>query len=262
MIIKGNPWIPYVLNRIKHNKNWLCAITGPTGSGKSYSALALAEALDPTFSVDRVGFWAKDIIDIVNNLPERKGNVVVWDDAGVDLSHKNFQSVINKSINLLLQTCREKNFILIFTSPFTAFLDKSSRVLLHAEFQTAGINRTTNKVNIRPYRLKYNPFKDRFYWKRLSYFDKMNRCYVPINVISISKPSNALIEAYEKKKTEFTTILYQSLQKDIDKVFYFKEKIFVKCPYCPKTFIERDLNSHIHLAHYSEWLKRKKRPTD
>ena len=46
-----NPLIRDVQKRLwKLNDNWLSIITGDTGSGKSWTALSLAEKIDPDFN--------------------------------------------------------------------------------------------------------------------------------------------------------------------------------------------------------------------
>ena len=41
-----------VCRRIENNQNWLCAITGATGTGKSYIAMRMAEILSRKLGVD------------------------------------------------------------------------------------------------------------------------------------------------------------------------------------------------------------------
>ena len=56
-------------NRInRYNKNWLCIVCGATGSGKSYTALKIAETVDPNFNIKKVVFTAKDFMNLINCL--------------------------------------------------------------------------------------------------------------------------------------------------------------------------------------------------
>ena len=64
--------IQYIRDRVeKRNKNFVMLFVGATGSGKSYSALRLAEMLDKTFDIERVKFKAKDFMNCINELVER-----------------------------------------------------------------------------------------------------------------------------------------------------------------------------------------------
>ena len=159
--------VRYIHRRIRNNKNFLATITGPTGSGKSWSALSMAELIDKDFTIDRVIFRAKDLMKLISNGNLKPGSVIVWDEAGIDLSNRNWQSVTNKMLNALLQTFRHKNFILFFTVPFHDFIDSSSRKLFHADFETQKINRNQSTVIIKPKLLQYNSNLAKWYRKYL-----------------------------------------------------------------------------------------------
>lgn len=76
---KGNSqdfyWIKYIKNRIKQNKNFMCLITGQTGSGKSWSGLKICELLNDDFNIQRVVFKGKDLMMLINSgdFDNRKG---------------------------------------------------------------------------------------------------------------------------------------------------------------------------------------------
>ena len=205
--------IKYIEKRIKNNKNFLVTITGPTGSGKSWTALSIAEQLNEDFNIKRVIFKAEKLMEIVNSeeFKKRKGLVIVWDEAGIDLSNRNWQSVTNRMLNFLLQTFRHKNFILIFTAPYHDFLDVASRKLFHADFETVKINKKKGTCTIKPKLLQYNPSRKQWYRKYL-------RVLVPgigtkkIKRWKIKKPSLKLRRAYENKKSIFTGYLNRNIQ--------------------------------------------------
>ena len=158
-------WINYIHNRIKNNKNFLATLTGKTGSGKSWSALSMGEMLDKDFNIKRIIFKAEDLMDLINNGNLKRGSVIIWDEAGIDLSNRNWQSNINKMLNFLLQTFRHKNFILILTVPYQDFLDASSRKLFHADIETVSIDKREKRVIVKPKLLQYNPGMKKWYRK-------------------------------------------------------------------------------------------------
>ena len=52
---RKSAFITFIHNRVLvQNKNFMMVVVGATGSGKSYSCMALGEALDPTFNIERV----------------------------------------------------------------------------------------------------------------------------------------------------------------------------------------------------------------
>lgn len=209
--VKTYSLVRYIHRRIKNNKNFLATITGPTGSGKSWSGLSMAELLDKNFTIDRVIFRAKDLMKLINSGDLKPGSVIIWDEAGIDLSNRNWQSVTNKMLNALLQTFRHKNFILFFTVPYHDFIDSASRKLFHADFETQKINKVKMEVIIKPKLLQYNSNLAKWYRKYLKV--QINGAMIKIKRWAIPKPSYALIKAYEDKRAMFT----KDLNKDIDK---------------------------------------------
>lgn len=209
--------VRYIHQRIhKRNKNFICAITGPTGSGKSWTGLSIAEMLDPEFNVDRVVFKAEELMKLVNSGSLKSGSVILWDEAGIDLSNRNWQSMMNKMLNFLLQTFRHKNFILLFTVPYSDFLDKASRKLLHGEFETQGINNTYNTTNLKPKLLQYNANMGKWYAKYLV-TKKEGNGKIKVKRWKVPKPTDELINSYEKKKTAFTNSLNFDIEAAIRK---------------------------------------------
>lgn len=233
--------VKYVHRRIKNNKNFLVTITGPTGSGKSWTGLSIAELLDPTFNIDRVIFKGKELMRLINTGNLKPGSVILWDEAGIDLSNRNWQSVTNKMLNALLQTFRSRNFILIFTVPFSDFVDASSRKLFHADFETQRINKALMEVVIKPKLLQYNPNLKKWYRKYLKV--SSNGKMIKIKRWAVPKPSDELIKVYEAKKVLFANDLNKDIGKQLEKlegkeetVAPIKEGRDVTCSHCHNTW--------------------------
>jgi ABC-type dipeptide/oligopeptide/nickel transport system ATPase component len=203
--------IRYIKRRIINNKNFLCTITGPTGSGKTWTALSIAKRLDPEFKVDRIIFKGRELMKLINDGDLKPGSVIVWDEAGIDLSNRNWQSVTNKMLNALLQTFRHRNFILFFTVPYNDFIDLATRKLFHADFETQHINKGEQTVTIKPKLLQYNSNMGKWYRKylKVNHRGKITK----IKRWDIPKPDDELVKEYEMKRTMFT----KNLNKEIDK---------------------------------------------
>jgi ABC-type dipeptide/oligopeptide/nickel transport system ATPase component len=212
--------IRYIRRRIISDRNCLIMITGSTGSGKSFSALSISEMLNEDFNIHRLVFKGRELMKLVNDGTSdyRKGIVIVWDEAGIDLSNRNWYSVTNRVLSFLLQTFRHKNFILIFTVPYEDFVDSATKKLFHAQFETAGINRANNTCALKPKFLQYNPEKKKWYRKYLKVSKNGGRKKVKIRRWNVPKPSEELIKAYEEKKNYFTKILNHEIEASLSKL--------------------------------------------
>jgi len=210
-------WVRYIRQRITQNKNFLAIISGQTGSGKSWTALAIAEMIDPDFNIERIVFKGKELMDLINsNKLTKKGSVIVWDEAGVDLSNRSWQSLTNRMLNYLLQTFRNKCFILLFTVPYMDFIDSNSRKLFHAEIRTISIDYKKETVKIKPQLIQYNPRMQKFYYKYLRVITKTGT--FPVMQWDVPKPSSELVNQYEIKKNAFTKELNINIGMALNKL--------------------------------------------
>ena len=226
--IKTEPyWVSYIKGRILKHKNFLGMISGPTGSGKSWAGLSICSMVDSTFGPDRIITSMKQLMKLINSGKLKKGSAILWDEAGIDIDAKSWQSLTNKLINSLLQTFRHQQFILLFTAPYMDFIDAGTRKLFHAEFSVLSIDYTKKKTKIRPQLIQYNSRFKKFYYKYLR-VTKPPRGVVKINKWNVPKPSNWLISEYEAIKSNFTTELNISIEKQLDSIE--KGKITEKKP--------------------------------
>jgi len=215
-------WIEYIRRRIKNNKNFLCMIVGPTGSSKSFSGLSILEMLNENFNIDMTIFRGKDLMTLINSgeyeYKKNDGENTIgflWDEAGVDLSNRSWQSTTNKVLNFLLQTFRHKNFVLIFTAPYMDFVDSSTRKLFHAVFETCGINKQNQTSTLKPKQLQYNADRKKFYYHYLKVLKK-GVGMVKIKRWKIPRPSKNLEKEYEKKKIYFTSKLNKEIEQTLN----------------------------------------------
>lgn len=227
----AQPWAAYIKGRIKNNKNFIGFVGGPTGSGKSYASLAIAELIDPKFSIDHCVFTGAELMALVNSNKLKKGSVIVFEEAGIEMSAQSWQSIMNKMLNFLMQTFRHRNFVLILNSPFMDFVAAATRKLFHAELATQRIDFEKEMTVLKPQIIQYNSRYKKFYYKYL-------RVGVPgkgmgaVKTWSVPKPSADLLKAYEIKKREFTDNLNAEIQEQIINQSKKTEKKEWTCPEC------------------------------
>lgn len=180
---KPKEWFSeWVNRRLGDKRNFLMAIVGETGSGKSYMGMRLGEVFDRNrdFDVSHVTFTADEFFDCLGTL--KSNCFIMFDEAGVSFGHREFQHLANRMLSHVFQTFRYKYINVIFTVPSLGFIDYVGRSLLHCTV------RVTDRGRGVVYRVQKNMLgSDIFYPK--------------IGIVSTELPSEALCKAYEEKKT-------------------------------------------------------------
>lgn len=212
-------FIQYVKGRIDKNKNFICAITGATGSGKSYSALRLGELFDPEFDIFNVCFTPLEFMNLVDAKTKKlkSGSCIMFDEMQVSMSHLEYQSMQSRVLNYVLQTFRHKNFILLVTSPMFSFINASARKLFHCRMETTKIHTKQKVCVLKPLLLQTNQDSGKVYQKYLRISNKKHGTF-PLRTLSVALPSDKLLEDYESKKTRFTHELNAGIINDLEKL--------------------------------------------
>jgi hypothetical protein len=214
---EGGYFPAYIKRRISLNKNFICCVSGGTGSGKSYSSLKLAELLDPNFDIRNVCFTPKEFVDLIDGQikPLKKGAVLVWDEMQVSMSNLDYQGMQSKLINYILQTFRYQNFCLIVTTPHFSFINSQSRKLFHCRMETLSINKNTKTCKLKPLLLQTNQKKGDIYEKYLR-VKIPGKNIIPLTRINVVLASAELIKAYENKKDEFNKRLRSQVREELE----------------------------------------------
>lgn len=186
----------YMVHRYKYG--WLQIITGQPGSGKSWTALTQAEIIDPNFSIDNVGFTPKEYLDVIDGA--KSGSFVVWDECGVAVSSRKWQSTSNILITEVLQTMRHRRLGVILVVPDMSFIDVQARKLIHCYMEAK--------------RYAYNP--PQLWVYEINIDRKTGKIYFPHpkirykgmnvklrNFILKRKPSEDLVKEYEKRHKSY-----------------------------------------------------------
>ena len=176
-------------------------------SGKSYTSMRLAELwyqrfFKEEFPIENVCFSIKELALRLRDGNLKKGSMLVFEEAGVNVNALEFQSKISRIFSHVMQSFRSKNIGIIFNLPSLGFLNKTARVLLHAMCQTMTIDRNKNEVIVSPYVMQFNSMMDKVYTKHFRVLNR-SRQLVPVQEIGIKLPTIKLIEQYEMKKSQF-----------------------------------------------------------
>lgn len=214
-----NPFLEWVEKRIKKNKNCLVLVNGPTGGGKSYSCISLAqelaEKLGTPFNVkDNLAFKFTDLLDKMD-LPQNNGagTCFVFEETGSvgsGAGARQWQSKANQFFFSFAQTSRHRNQILFMNCPNFSFLEKGTRSLIHFQIECVGIDNIKKQVVSRPYRVQINSRTGKFYFKylRVRYEGRT----IKFNCLRVDHPGEEVAKVYEKLKYKFTDELNKMIR--------------------------------------------------
>ncbi|RYJ13581.1 hypothetical protein ELS19_06170 [Halogeometricum borinquense] len=192
-----------------HDDNWMAAVVGETGSGKSWAALRIAEVLDPNFGIDQVAFSVEEFLRLVIDDSYNRGSIIVFEEASVGANAQEWYTKGNKVLGRVLDTWRHQNRGAIFTLPAFGQLTKNARgrmsalIQMQAKFEDEGY--TTAKYKW----IDQDTDTGKLYKKYPRIGGKKYKH------LKVTKPSRELREAYEKKKEQFTNELNKELLEEL-----------------------------------------------
>jgi len=191
------------------NEHFMSCIVGREGSGKSYTAIKIANMLDPSFSADRIIFDVSELLKVLESGDHEPGQFYVLDEAGVQLGNRTWQDRAQILANQALQLIRSHNLGLIFTLPRLSELDSQAEGRLQAllevvdkvpdehvsvKWKWMDPDRTDDGGQI--YK-KYPKRREQGYVKKI----RRNRFAPPSDT--------GLIETYEQEKSVFQKQMYE-----------------------------------------------------
>jgi hypothetical protein len=190
-------------------KNALISILGEPGSGKSLSAVTLAKLVDDGFSLDFLVYTPEEFLRVLDEA--ERGNVVIFDEAGVGLPAREWQSLQNKLINYVLQTFRYQNICVIFTTPHISYIDKQVRHLFNYSAVANGYDTKRDAFLTRWYVRQNNPFADIPSYEPFALYEDGKK--VELGDIYVPLPHDLIDEYEEKARKRKTDIRKDALKK-------------------------------------------------
>jgi len=192
----------------RDNEHFMGCIVGREGSGKSHTAIKIADSLDPTFSADRVIFDIKELLEVLRSGKHDPGDFYVLDEAGVSMGVRTWQDRAQVLANQALQLIRSHNLGLIFTLPRLSELDSQAEGRLQAVLEI------TDKVSDEYVELKWkwlDPDRvDSNGTILMKYPRRRQNGYLKrITRNTFSPPRSDLVEPYEERKREYQDEVYE-----------------------------------------------------
>jgi hypothetical protein len=226
---EGEIFLRWINSRFDKNKNFIGVTTGPTGSGKSYLDLRKAEMqhkrrFNEEFPIENCCFSVAELMERVSSGKLRSGEVLILEEAGVNIGSGDWQNKVVKMFNYVLQSFRSMNIGMFLNLPVLSMLSKQARQLVHMHMETTGIDFELGVCKVKPLVHQLNQHSGKSYWKYMRV--KVNKRVVKVERMGFGLPSPELIAKYEAKKekflaeitTEFTQQLRKLEREKIDKL--------------------------------------------
>jgi len=198
----------------ERNEHFIGCLVGREGSGKSMTAIKIADTLDARFDAgENVFFHLDNFLEVLANDEFEQGDIFVLDEAGVQLGSRTWQERAQVLGNQSLQLIRSHNVGLIFTLPSFSELDKQARGRVQLLFKL--VNKVDGEyVSAKPMRVEPDregnggePYT--IYPRRTNQTARGVQSTRPVKRVEFAPPEDATTEAYLDLKEEFQSKQYE-----------------------------------------------------
>ena len=215
-VVRKIDWFTgYIRYKLNKNQSILALWVGDTGTGKSYSSISAALRVDKDFNIDRIVFDTKSFMNLINSgLP--KGSVVIYDDAGIGISNKDWYKEQVKVFGKVVQTFRSKQIITFITTPDMSFIENQSRSLLNLLMQSDPVKQGLfyPKVPYKPRNYSFHHYNIYYAYPRYTVLTASGKeIKVMVKNIQFPMPTDYIVEQYEQKKQEHMDKYYESAEE-------------------------------------------------
>ena len=217
-------WIlNWIYSRREQQRPINLVFVGETGSGKSYSALSLAEKVDPNFSTDNIVFTIEQFMAKLNSRPPA-GTVIVFDEAGLEISNKEWHDMQIIIFGKTAQSMRYRGIMVFYTVPRLPFIDSTTRQLIQLLLESTGERGTMKPFLIRPSSDR-NDNRPWYVYPKVTITDSDERTLTyEYRATVFPMPPKNLYVPYEAKKDEYLTGVFTGMEDSLKKMREAKEE--------------------------------------
>jgi len=198
----------------KRNEHFMMCIVGREGSGKSYTAMRIADAIDPNFSHENVMFEVDELLRTLRDGDFQQGDMLVLDEAGVSFGKRTWQDRSQVLANQAMQLIRSHNIGIITTLPRASELDSQYAGRLQCYYEII------NKVPDEYVEGKWKFLDPSRTFADGTTYEKYPRRHENgwtkrIKNFAFAPPREAIVEPYEETKAEFQREMYEETLEEL-----------------------------------------------
>lgn len=188
----------------KKEDDIIMLVSGHRGTGKSIACLALGEALDENFNIKKVAWNTKQLLNLVNDDSIGAGEVIILEEAGINISSKRWQQTDNQAVSNSITISRPRRRILILNIPYIDLVDSSIRKMVKAKLTMINVDVKKHMSLGKLYFVNYNEQEKEFYRRLIAVTVNKRGKKAYFNNIFFKKPSKKIMRQYKKARLEYT----------------------------------------------------------
>lgn len=203
----------------ENNFTYLGLVTGHHRAGKSFFSILMSLLLDETFEENmekRIVYDAKSFMDACKEIEEKKihGAAIIWDEAGVGLSSRDWYDISNKSINYAIQVLGYLHPYIFFVTQDASFLDAQPRKLLTNFFEISRKNNEYSSAKV--FNIEINRRTGKIYYK----FPRIliNGKIITIKKLYYPRLTKEIIKRYEQHSFSWKQKIIESMQSRVSEI--------------------------------------------
>lgn len=182
--------------------SYLCTLTGRHRVGKSLVAIAFARLLDSTYWENmetRTIYTGDQFFEATEDIEQNKikGGAIVWDEANLGISSRDWYTLANRCINHAVQAMGYLKPLIFFVTQDVTFIDSQPRKMFHSFFEVDRKN--TQFSNVKPFDIRFNKRTGKMFY----YYPRFSGRYkggsgprIIMKPMRVMKPPRDIIKRY------------------------------------------------------------------
>jgi len=191
------------------NLNQVVMFNGPPGSGKSWTAIALSKKVDASFDASRIVFPGVEFLRKIAEGGLDAGSAIAWDDAGLGAPSRKHWDPVNIAAGLVSQSFRFLRLMVSITVPDPSLVDSQQRGVHQLWLEFRPRHHRDSPAIAGVYLVERSARTGRIYTKHPRVKTPQGPCR--LSLIRFNKPSDDLINPYEKAKRTYLMDFYDDL---------------------------------------------------
>jgi len=176
----------------------------------------IVEDSNEEFPIKNVCFSVVELMERISSGELRTGEILILEEAGVNIGSGDWQNKIVKMFNYVLQSFRSMNVGILMNLPVLSMMSKQARQLTHMHMETVGIDFELGLCKVKPLCHQLNQHTGKSYWKYMRV--KKGDSVVTVQRMAFGMASDELVKRYEDKKQKFLMGITEEFTQQLRKL--------------------------------------------